>query len=70
MLLLAGWDDDTVDPGNTLRLAARLRAAGGTVEDKLYPGVGHITLIKAFLWIIDISRTSAHSGSELHRRPW
>jgi acetyl esterase/lipase len=48
MLLLAGRDDDTVDPGNTLRLAARLRSAGGTVEDKLYPGVGHITLIAAF----------------------
>jgi acetyl esterase/lipase len=48
MLLLAGRDDDTVDPDNTLRLAARLRAVGGIVEDKLYPGVGHITLIAAF----------------------
>jgi acetyl esterase/lipase len=48
MLLLAGRDDDTVDPGNTLRLAARLRAAGGSVEDELYPGVGHKALIAAF----------------------
>ncbi len=48
MLLLAGSDDDTVDPANTLRLAARLRAAGGAVEEKIYPGVGHKTLIGAF----------------------
>jgi acetyl esterase/lipase len=48
MLLLAGHDDATVDPGNTVRLAARLRAAGGTVESALYPGVGHKTLIAAF----------------------
>jgi acetyl esterase/lipase len=48
MLLLAGRDDDIVDPGNTLRLAARLRAAGTSVEDELYPGVGHKTLIAAF----------------------
>lgn len=48
MLLLAGRDDHTVDPGNTLRLAARLRAAGATAEDQLYPLVGHKTLIVAF----------------------
>lgn len=47
MLLLAGRDDYTVDPGNTLRLAERLRAAGGTVEDRLYPMIGHRTLIVA-----------------------
>jgi acetyl esterase/lipase len=48
MLLLAGRNDITVDPGNTLRLAGRLRAAGGTVEDRLYPLIGHATLIAAF----------------------
>jgi acetyl esterase/lipase len=48
MLLLAGRDDTTVDPGNTVRLAARLRAAGVSVQDELYPGVGHKTLIAAF----------------------
>jgi acetyl esterase/lipase len=48
MLLLAGRDDHTVDPGNTVRLAGRLRAAGGTVEDRLYPMIGHKTLIVAF----------------------
>jgi acetyl esterase/lipase len=48
MLLLAGRDDDTVDPGNTLRLAARLRDVGRPVDDALYPGVGHKTLIASF----------------------
>jgi acetyl esterase/lipase len=48
MLLLAGQDDRTVDPGNTLRLAAKLRAAGGNVQATLYPNLGHKTLIAAF----------------------
>ncbi len=48
MLLLAGRDDNTVDPANTQRLAARLRAAGASVQDELYPGIGHKTLIAAF----------------------
>jgi acetyl esterase/lipase len=48
MLLLAGEDDDTVDPGNTLRLAARLREFGRPVDGRLYPGVGHKSLIASF----------------------
>jgi len=48
MLLLAGRLDYTVDPGNTLRLAERLRAAGSRVQDELYPDIGHKTLITAF----------------------
>jgi acetyl esterase/lipase len=50
MLLLAARDDDTVDPGNTMRLAARLRTAGVSVEAELYPNVGHKTLIAGFSW--------------------
>ena len=48
MLLLAGTDDTTVKPRNTLSLAARIRARGGPVQDRLYPGIGHIGLITAF----------------------
>jgi len=48
MLLLAGKADRTVDPDNTLRLAARLRAAGASVHAELDPGVGHIAVIAAF----------------------
>jgi acetyl esterase/lipase len=45
MLLVAGSGDTTVSPGNTERMAARLRAVGSKVETKLYPGVGHIGII-------------------------
>ena len=48
LLLLAGTDDRTVDPGNTARLAASIRQMGGTVQTKLYPDIGHIGIITAF----------------------
>jgi acetyl esterase/lipase len=47
MLLAAGADDDVVDPGNTLRLAAALRNAGAEATDIIYPGIGHSKLIGA-----------------------
>ena len=47
MLLLAGQDDTTVRPGNTLRLADRIRGRGGFVEDRIYPGIDHIEIIGA-----------------------
>jgi acetyl esterase/lipase len=47
MFLAAGTEDTTVLPRNTTRLAARIRAAGGPVTEKLYPGVGHIGLVIA-----------------------
>ncbi len=48
LLLLAGTDDTTVKPRNTVSLAAKVRAAGGVAEDRLYPGLGHIGIITAF----------------------
>ena len=48
MLLLAGDADGTVDPGNTVRLAARIAETGGPVTSNLYPGLGHIGIITAF----------------------
>ncbi len=45
--LAAGSADTTVMPANTLRLAARIRAAGGFVEERIYPGVGHAEIIGA-----------------------
>ncbi len=47
MLLLAGTADGTVMPGNTIRLAARIRAEGGPVEERLYPGVDHLEIVGA-----------------------
>ena len=48
MLLAAGTEDTIVQPRNTTELAERLRARGGSVTAKLYPGVGHVGLITAF----------------------
>ena len=47
MLLVAGAADTTVDPANTTRLAERLRALGGKVSYKFYPGIGHVGAITA-----------------------
>lgn len=48
MFLAAGERDTTVDPGNTDRLAAKLRLSGDkSVEVKHYPRVGHALLVGA-----------------------
>jgi acetyl esterase/lipase len=47
MLLLAGDDDKVVDPANTTRLADRIREKGGKVTVKIYPRIGHLTLMGA-----------------------
>jgi acetyl esterase/lipase len=49
MLLLAGDRDATVDPGNSTRMAAAVRARGGKAEARLYPGLGHVGMITALL---------------------
>jgi acetyl esterase/lipase len=48
VLLLHGAADGTVGPFHSVRLAERLRAAGGSPELRLYPGLGHIGIIAAF----------------------
>lgn len=45
MLLLAGLSDRTVDPGSTLRFAARLNAGGGSARGRLYPGISHTGIV-------------------------
>lgn len=45
MLLVTGDADTTVSPGNTARMAARLRRFGGEVVTKTYPGIGHVGII-------------------------
>jgi acetyl esterase/lipase len=45
---LATGDADTmVFPKNTVKLAARLRAAGVVVEERHYPGVDHVRMVLA-----------------------
>jgi acetyl esterase/lipase len=48
MLLLSGLADKTVHPGNSRRLASRLRALGGHAETRFYRGIGHAAVIGAF----------------------
>jgi acetyl esterase/lipase len=45
MLLVAGTDDTTVDPGNSKRMAAKLIANGSEAQTIFYPGTGHIGII-------------------------
>ena len=54
LLLLHGETDTTVGPYNTHNLADRMRALGGRVEDRYYPGVDHVDAI--------IAMTSMFSG--------
>ena len=48
MLLANGLSDTTVRPVNAVRLSDAVRAKGGSVETKLYPGVDHIDMIGGF----------------------
>ncbi|MGI4814617.1 MAG: alpha/beta hydrolase [Janthinobacterium lividum] len=48
MLLLAGRNDKLVDPGNSERLAAAIRAKGGDVSLTMYPRAAHTVIIGAF----------------------
>ena len=45
MLLVAGSGDYIVEPENSSRMAARIREAGGTVEEIYYDGIGHTGII-------------------------
>jgi acetyl esterase/lipase len=47
MLLLAGDADTVIEPGNTLRFADRLRAAGASVTVVEYPEIDHMALMEA-----------------------
>lgn len=47
LLLITGDDDDIVDPGNTARMAARVRGLGGKAEVIRYPGEGHRSVLAA-----------------------
>lgn len=51
-LLVAGQRDAVVDPGNSIRLAARLRGAGSDATAVIYPRIGHAAPIGAFAPIL------------------
>lgn len=47
LLLIVGDKDTVVSPGNTDRLAAKVKAAGGVVRVIHYPGAAHATTVAA-----------------------
>ena len=47
-LLITARRDRLVSPGNSRRMAAKIRDHGGVAEELIYGGVGHLTLIGAF----------------------
>jgi acetyl esterase/lipase len=57
MLLATGSDDETVLPRNTANMTARLRSFGSRVEQKVYPGVGHVGILLSLAGLFR-SRTS------------
>jgi len=48
LLLLQGEDDHEVPPHNAQAMAERAQAMDGTAHLKLYPGVGHSSILLAF----------------------
>lgn len=46
-LLLTGGKDPLVEPGNSIRFAARLRAAGNAATVQIYPRIGHFFTVAA-----------------------
>jgi acetyl esterase/lipase len=47
-LILTGADDRTVAPGNSTRLSAKLRRGGNDVTERVYPRLGHFTVLAGF----------------------
>lgn len=45
MLLATGAEDGRVQVKSTRNLSARLRAAGSEVQERIYPGIGHMGII-------------------------
>lgn len=76
LLLATGDLDRAVDPGNSDRLAARVRAAGGAVTVIHYPKLNHMQAVAALLrpleWLAPVMRDATafidrHAGAESAR---
>jgi acetyl esterase/lipase len=75
-LLAAGGSDNVVDPGNTMRLAHRIRALGGAADIVIYPKLSHGGVLAAFARplrflapvLADVSRFAAAQPARPIRR--
>jgi acetyl esterase/lipase len=73
MFFARGAEDDTVADFNAEDMAKALRDQGVRVENRLYPGVGHIGLILAlsrpFRWRAPVLADSIHFIDQVLKRP-
>jgi len=53
-LLITARRDRLVSPGNSRRMAVKIRDHGGIAEELTYGGVGHLTLIGAFAPVLRV----------------
>jgi acetyl esterase/lipase len=56
LFLLTGDGDKTVDPGNSTRLAEKVRAKGGEARVKVYPRTGHLGLLLGLGAVLPIAK--------------
>jgi acetyl esterase/lipase len=52
LFLATGGDDRTVLPRNSEHLASAVRRAGGRVEERVYPGLGHELMLGSFAGVL------------------
>jgi acetyl esterase/lipase len=67
ILLLHGKHDLTVDVGNADRLAARIKAAGGSVRYICYPEGTHVNTLLSLAWEFRWMQPTLHDSSEFFR---
>lgn len=58
MLLMTGAVDKTVNPDNSRKLAARIRALGGQADTRVYRRANHTTIIGAFSPLLRLAAPS------------
>jgi acetyl esterase/lipase len=71
VFLATGSEDDTVDPRNSHRVKAKLASLNSSVEEHVYPGIGHIGIIlslaEGFRWkapLLDDIETFIHTTTD------
>lgn len=67
-LLIHGGDDTTVEPGNTARLAARLREAGVPVTVEIYEDLGHAALVASLAPPLDFIAATLEESRQFIER--
>jgi len=62
LLLLGGGLDMVVGPHHLRSMAERVIQAGGRVESRVYPGIGHLGILMSLPWLPSLAPTAADIG--------